>query len=355
MIDMPIKKIKLLCICSSLIFSLPVLQAQQAIVPVTKNASPESVQLLQFISRISGKQTLAGQHCVPMVGSDRLPGIQKQFSVYPAVFGQDFGFSPPGTWDGINFRQRIVDEAIRRSNEGFIITLMWHAVLPTENEPVEFKPSIQGELSDKEWQDLVTPGTLLNERWKSQADVIAWFLKQLQYADVPVLWRPYHEMNGDWFWWGKKKGENGYKKLYRMLYDRLVNFHQLHNLVWVFNANEVKEGVDDYATYYPGDDVVDILATDVYTENFNQKNYDQLLALAKNKPIALGEVGRLPSVEVLTAQPRWTWFMLWGDPSGLFADIKAAKATYESASVLTREELPWVKKSANKIHYPILK
>jgi mannan endo-1,4-beta-mannosidase len=49
-------------------------------------------------------------------------------------------------------------------------------------------------------------------------DVIAWFLKQLDYAEVPVLWRPYHEMNGGWFWWGQKKGESGYKKLWQMMW-----------------------------------------------------------------------------------------------------------------------------------------
>ena len=103
--------------------------------------------------------------------------------------------------------------------------------------------------------------------------------------------------------------EDGYKKLYRMLYDRPVNFHGLNNLIWVFNANEVKDGVDPYEEYYPGDDVVDILATDAYTEKFNRMNYEQLLQLAKDKPVALGEVGAVPLSDTLRNQPRWTWFM----------------------------------------------
>ncbi len=70
---------------------------------------------------------------------------------YPAVFGQDFGFSYPGYWDGINYRQRIVDEAISRHEEGFIITLMWHAVPPNQDEPVSFSESIQSDLTDQEW------------------------------------------------------------------------------------------------------------------------------------------------------------------------------------------------------------
>lgn len=330
--------------------------ADEPVRPVTPNASPEAVELLQYLYSISGKHTLTGQHCVPLVGSTRLPAVQKQTKkYYPVVFGQDFGFSEPGTWDGINYRQQIVDDAIRRQNEGFVITLMWHAVRPTEDEPVTFEQSIQGELTDDQWKELMTSETEINNRWKSQVDVIAWFLKQLQYAGVPVLWRPYHEMNGDWFWWGKKRGDDGYKKLYRMLFDRLVNFHKLNNLIWVFNANEIRSGVDSYDTYYPGDDVVDVLATDVYNQGFSISDYDQLLALAKDKPIALGEVGRLPSPEILRAQPRWTWFMYWGEPSGFWRDGAASLATYESEEALTLDELPWVKLKQPRIHYPVLK
>jgi mannan endo-1,4-beta-mannosidase len=307
--------------------------------PVTPDASPEAIQLLQYLYRISGKHILTGQHCVPLVGSTRLAGVLKLTDRYPAVFGQDFGFSAPGTWDGINFRQQIVDEAIRRHAEGFIITLMWHAVRPTHDEPVVFEESIKGALNEGEWRDLLEPGTGIHERWKSQVDVIAWFLKQLREAGVPVLWRPYHEMNGDWFWWGKKAGEAGYQKLYRMLFERLVHFHSLNNLLWVFNANEVRGDVDPYEKYYPGDDRVDILATDVYQGGFAQRDYEQLLALAGDKPIALGEVGPLPSLEVLRRQPRWTWFMFWRDPSVLWPERDAFRALYESKEVLTMEDL----------------
>jgi len=232
---------------------------------------------------------------------------------------------------------------------------MWHAVPPTQDELVAFRESIQSDLTDEEWKDLITPGTLIHERWKSQVDVIAWFLKQLHYANVPVLWRPYHEMNGAWFWRGKKEGEDGYKKLWRMMYDRLVNFHGLNNLIWVFNTNEFKDGVDPHVTYYPGDDVVDIITTDVYTEGFNQVNYDQMLQLAGDKPIALGEVGQVPSLDKIKEQPRWTWFMQWGDPGGFGSGFQNYREVYNSEEALTHEELPWVDVYDPKIHYPVLK
>lgn len=323
--------------------------------PITPNPSPEVVSLLNYLYLISGKQTLTGQHCMPLAGSTRLPGVEKLTGYYPAVFGQDFGFSAAGTWDGINFRQQIVDEAIKRHNDGFIITLMWHAVRPTEDEPVTFEESIQGKLSAQEWLDLFEAGSQVNERWKSQVDVIAFFLKQLREAGVPVLWRPYHEMNGSWFWWGKKTGEPGYRQLYRMLFERLTHFHKLNNLLWVFNANELRLNVDAYQKYYPGNDAVDILATDVYSNKFTTRDYTALLALAGEKPIALGEVGNIPTTRLLRRQPRWAWFMYWHDPSTLEREKKSVREIYGSKETLTLSELPWVEMKQPKIHHPILK
>ena len=314
-----------------------------AVKPVTPNASPEAVQLLQYLYSVSGNHTLTGQHAVPLLRSARLVEAQRAGGNFPAVFGMDFGFDSPGTWDGINFRQQIVDEAIQKYREGYIIVLMWHAVRPIEDEPVKFKDSIQGKLTEEQWHDLTTPGTEINERWKSQVDVIAWFLKQLRDAHVPVLWRPYHEMNGGWFWWGQKRGPDGYKKLYRMLFDRLVNFHKLNNLIWIYGANEVTPpNVDPYDACYPGDEVVDVLGTDIYHTGFARNQYDQLLALAKTKPIALAEVGAAPSPEILEEQPRWTWFMVWDDPTEGGSTARGIRATYNCDQAITLNKLPWV-------------
>jgi mannan endo-1,4-beta-mannosidase len=338
------------------IFSASSISAKQSILPVTPHASAEATELLSYLYSISGKYTLTGQHCAPLSGSIRLAGVEKQTGYYPAVFGQDFGFSAAGSWDGINFRQQIVDEAIRRHGEGFIITIMWHALNPKHDEPVTFSDSVQTKLSDQEWQALTTPGTALHERWKSQVDVIAFFLKQLRAANVPVIWRPYHEMNGSWFWWGGRKGENGYAKLYRMLFDRLSDFHQLNNLLWVYNANEVRTNVGDYKDYYPGHNVVDIIATDVYSAKYSSRDYEQLLALAGDKPVALGEVGDLPDPGVLQKQPRWVWFMSWKDPDNYFwHDNESIKNLYAAKQTLTLEKLPWVKVKNPQIHYPVLK
>jgi mannan endo-1,4-beta-mannosidase len=175
--------------------------------------------------------------------------------------------------------------------------------------------------------------------------VVAFFLKQLRDAHVPVIWRPYHEMNGKWFWWGGREGADGYAKLYRMLFERLVNFHQLNNLLWVFNANEINPPtVGNYEDYYPGASFVDILATDVYRDNYKESDYNSLLELANGKPIALGEVGHMPSSKILASQPNWTWFMTWADHIFIANKEEERSSVYSSEQTITLEELIQLRK-----------
>jgi mannan endo-1,4-beta-mannosidase len=306
--------------------------------PVTSNYSKEAADLLNYIYSISGKKTLTGQHDQPLFGNAYYQRVYEITGSHPALHGFDFGFSQPNTLDGINFRQREVDDAISMYKDGTTITFMWHAVPPNMDEPVTFREGIQSKLTDDQWNELITPGTILNLRWQSQVDVIAFFLKQLRDAKVPILWRPYHEMNGDWFWWGNRSGEYGYKKLYIMLYNRLVNYHKINNLIWVFNGNEINDLTGTYEEFFPGHEYVDILATDVYRKNYQQKDYSMLLKLADGKPIALGEVGKMPTPELLIEQPRWTWFMTWVDRVIHDNTPEELKALYNAENTLTREE-----------------
>jgi mannan endo-1,4-beta-mannosidase len=142
-----------------------------------------------------------------------------------------------------------------------------------------------------------------------------------------------------------------------MLFDRLARFHQLDNLLWVYNCNELNANVDPYETHFPGHDLVDVLATDVYHCGFARKDYDRLLALAGDKPIAIGECGVAPPAEVLRDQPRWAWFMLWGDAPGGGPGGAAFRAAYANERTLTWDRLPWVTSSGDgpRIHDPILK
>ncbi len=320
----------------------------QAQTPVNPNATQEAKDLLSFIYAQRGNGTLVGQHSYPLTSDMYMEYAANDFGQHPAIFGQDFGYSAPNTKDGINFRQRSIDNAIKWHEKGAIITLMWHAVPPTTDAIYttwQGENGIQSKLSDQQWADLLTDGTEINTRWKEQVDVIAFFLKQLQDANVPVIWRPYHEMNGDWFWWGYREGDKGYRALYRMLYDRLVNHHHLNNLLWVFNANELgSSNVKPYADFYPGKEYVDILATDIYSSKYNVLNYDELRKVADGKPIAWGECGMMPTPEICREQPEWVWFMTWAEWFDTANDYNRRKAIYEAEETITLEELNASKK-----------
>jgi mannan endo-1,4-beta-mannosidase len=281
--------------------------------PVTPNASPEAAALLQYLHDLSGRHTLTGQHNYPNTHDASTRQAAAVWGKTPAVFGQDFGFAAPGDKDATTARSDIIAECKRQYAAGAIITLCWHAVRPTEDEPVTFKDSVQGKLTDAEWNELITPGTPLNRRWCDQVDVIAGYLKLLRDARIPVLWRPYHEMNGDWFWWGGRRGKHGTTVLYRQLFDRLANHHHLNNLVWVWNVDRPSTPQRQFADFYPGRDYFDVASLDVYHSDFSPAYYRELLRLAWGKPVALSEVGPPPTLDVLEKQPRWTWWMLWAE------------------------------------------
>ncbi|MCM5662380.1 glycosyl hydrolase [Galbibacter mesophilus] len=306
--------------------------------PVNKNATPEAKALLAYIYSLEDK-IISGQHTYNHQPTEFYDLARSISGKNPAIWGSDFYWSAkedPG--------KRVVETAKKMHNNGAIITLMWHVGKPTDDPPFRWKTSTQGELSDAEWQELITPGTNLFKRWEKQVDHVAGYLKELQKANIPILWRPYHEMNGVWFWWGDKKGGKGYAQLWKNLYERLVNHHKLNNLLWVWNANGPRDIPNDqaydYHHYYPGHEYVDILATDVYHFDYEQKDYQQLLNLANGKPIALGEVGELPKPDILEAQPKWSWFMVWSNWIEKANTKERVQEVYNRAETISRDDLP---------------
>ena len=282
--------------------------------PVNPQASPEARELLEYLHSISGQKTLSGQHNYPGFHSVYSNRAQEITGRYPAIWGQDFGFTADGK-DGIDHRSINIEEAIKRYREGSIITLMWHAVRPTDDEPNGWKESVQNKLMDEEWRELLRVGSSLYHRWLKQLAVVAGHLAKLRDLHIPVLWRPYHEMNGDWFWWGFRPGREGAQALYRQMFEVFTKQFGLNNLLWVWNANKVNEegNAGPYRDYFPGHAYVDILATDVYRSDYRDSHYTQLLELAQGKPVALGEIGHVPAPNLLERQPRWAWFMVWSD------------------------------------------
>jgi len=305
-----------------LLFSVFPLHAGASSEPVTPQASPEARALLKMLDKISGKYTLTGQHNYPNTLDKNSQFAAKYIGKIPAVWSTDMGFAEEGDKDSYLARPDIIEEAKRQHQLGSIIDICWHAVPPTWDEPVTFRPqpgvgspdslaSVQGQLLDRQFRDVLTPGTFLYNRWCAQVDSVAFFLKKLQKANIPVLWRPYHEMNGDWFWWGSRQGEYSTRDLYKQLFDRYVHVHHLNNLIWVWSVDRPNKPEMYFSFYYPGADYLDVVALDVYGSDFNQTYYDSLLILANGKPLALGEVGNPPGSGILERQPGWTFYVTW--------------------------------------------
>lgn len=303
--------------------------------PVNPHASEEAKTLLRFLSSLSGKRTLTGQHNTPSQIDHWSNRAYKLTGKYPAIYGQDFGFSAGSDKDSVVAREAVIEEIKDQYRNGAIITLTWHAVRPTEDEPQTFRESVQGKLSDFEWQELLTPGTRLYQRWCAQVDEIAGYLKQLRDAGIPVLFRPYHEINGNWFWWNGRPGPKGSAALYRQLYDRYVNLHQLNNLLWVWNTGGPSQAEPLGPNYYPGHEYVDMLSIDIYGE-YPQASYDYLLALGGGRPIALGEVGGVPSLEVLNRQPKWVYFLVWSEYIDFYNPLERLTAVFNDPRQINR-------------------
>ena len=305
--------------------------------PVNPHATPEARALLAYLNSISGQATVTGQHNYPNDGSRFTDLAYDLTAKYPGLFGEDFGFSAGDDKDSVLSRPAMIQEVKRQYQNGAIIALTWHEVRPTDDEPVTFRDSVQGHLTDYEWQQLLTPGTPLYNRWCAQVDVVAGYLRQLRDAHVPVLFRAYHEMNGGWFWWGGRPGKNGSAALYRQIYDRFVNVHHLDNLVWVWNVNAPNADWVPIAEYYPGPQYADVVTMDIYGE-FKQDFYTSMLTLAAGKPIALAEVGGLPTPEILDKQPRWAYFMCWSEIIRTGNPLDKVLAVYHAPRMVNRDD-----------------
>lgn len=290
-------------------------QNRDVIKMANPDASPEARQLLTFLYSISGKKTLSGMHNVigrMSVNTDKVYEITGQL---PAIWGGDFGFADSThDIDNIKYRPLLVPEIKKQYNRGAIIVLSYHQANPAIGEPSPFEGGIISKLTDDQWKELLTPGTPLYEKWRAQMDLLAGHLTQLKDAHIPIIFRPYHEMNGNWFWWGGRKGDDGYIALWKQLFNYYTQHHHLNNIIWAWTPDKPWAGVE---AFYPGDEFVDVLGCDIYPmkdkqEVYPQEWYDRMKKLAGDKPLALTENSVLPDPKLLKKQP-WVWFMSWGE------------------------------------------
>ncbi|MBI2516311.1 MAG: hypothetical protein HYV95_05290 [Opitutae bacterium] len=204
--------------------------------------------------------------------------------------------------------------ALKQWRAGGLVTISAHCYNPANPRG--------GGLRDQgvDLASLLRRGTATHRRWMRQLDELAGALAELRDAGVVVLWRPLHEMNGPWFWWGGKPPRI-FIRVWRHMFDYFSRTKRLDNLLWVFSPNYGGNAGD----YYPGDHYVDVTGLDAYGDHVDRKHFQGYERVARRtKPFGFAEFGPhgsgfppgdfdygrlLPSVR--RHFPRTTFFIPW--------------------------------------------
>lgn len=329
------------------------------------NASDSAKRLYSFLRDTYGNHIIAGQqeYCGDHnYNSWKDPDtyikdneaefeyILEQTGKQPAIRGIDFlAYNTTSAW-----RDHAPERCIEWTNKyKGIVTATWHWNVPTEKGSTDtafYVESASATYTTFSISNALEEGTWENEVLLADIDLIAQELTKLKEADVPILWRPLHEAEGAWFWWGAE-GPEPCKKLYRLLYDKLTNEYGLDNLIWVWTGSTFPTS----AAWYPGDDVVDIVGYDKYNavdglpnlSSISSTFYSLVQSTDGQKMVAMSENDSIPSLEnLVNDKAAWLYFCPWymnyltseqNNPVENLVEI------YQSDYCITLDELPDLK------------
>jgi len=209
-----------------------------------------------------------------------------------------------------------------------------------ERVPDDIGGTNHAQLSNAQFQQLLTPGTALYNTWIGRLDTLAGYFQTLKDQGVVVLFRPLHEMNQCVFWWSCHTGTYSSAALYRLTHDYLTTNKGLDNIIWVWNVQDFSSLGSDVDTYSPGTAYFDIAALDVYDGGYTTSNYNTMLRIAAGKLIAIAENQYAPTASVLASQPKWLYEMQWPDWTYDSKNVAVVPGLYGAANVLTLDEMP---------------
>ena len=295
------------------------------------NASDSAKRLYSYLCDqygnhiISGQQEYCGDHNYNLWNSPdvfikdneaEFQYILEKTGKQPVIRGIDFlAYNTSFEW-----RDHAPERAIEWTNKYHgIASVTWHWNVPCSEDStdVAFYVESTGTVPFTTFSisKALEEGTWENKKLLADIDLIAQELLKLKEADVPILWRPLHEAEGGWFWWGAE-GAEPCKKLYRLLYDKLTNEYKLDNLIWVWTSSAYSTSYD----WYPGDDVVDIIGCDKYNAADGKPNlssisstfYSLVQLTDCQKMVAMSENDTIPSLEnLLNDKAAWLYFCPW--------------------------------------------
>ncbi|MBQ8921602.1 MAG: beta-mannosidase [Oscillospiraceae bacterium] len=312
--------------------------------PVNPDAQPCVRNVLKFLSDITCDKIVTGQHTQTME-MEELHHIRAVTGRSPALLGFELlSYSPNINY--LDTDEECMTEVLRNygtlknawewaAKKG-LITFTWHWFSPLGGRSKSFF----SKYTDFDASRAVIDGTPENRALLSDMDMMAGLLRPFCDKGIPILWRPFHEGDGGWFWWGAKGAET-VKKLWRIMFERYIELHRLNNLIWVWNSQ--------VPACYPGDDTVDIISRDMYpaphTHTSQSAMYHELMQITEQPKIALiGETGTVPDAGAIHSEKiGWASFMSWSGHFCLSEEYTASaylKQLYDSPYAVTLDELP---------------
>lgn len=299
------------------IYMLSLLLTACSATPGESTKTREAESLLASLKRIPQKGFLFGHHDDPVYGigwdgDENRSDVKSVCGDYPAVMSFDLGHIEKDSdknLDNVPF-ERIRKEIVAQYHRGGMVSVSWHV-----DNPVTGKDA--WDVSDTTAVGSILPGGVNHEMFLSWLDKVAGFMNSLSLADgtkIPVLFRPWHEHTGSWFWWGQNLCTiEQYKALWRMTYDRLQEKGATH-LLYAYSPGTEPNEIAEYLERYPGDDIIDLVGFDTY--QFDRQEYvdgmEKALGILtevgkmKDKPIAITETG----YEAIPDSTWWTETLL---------------------------------------------
>lgn len=200
--------------------------------------------------------------------------IKETCGDYPAVFGWELGDLETGkaySLDSVYFAD-IQTYMTQVDSMGGLNTISWHS-----------NNIVTGgncwDVTSKEVVASVLPEGANHAKYLTWLDTFADFISSTTDKDgnaIPVLFRPYHELSGSWFWWGRDLcTPEQYKALWRMTFDYLTKTKNIHNLIYCYSMADIADK-DAFMERYPGDDVVDVIGFDIYQYGTKEQFVDKL-------------------------------------------------------------------------------
>ena len=178
------------------------------ITPVNKNATKEARAVLIYLDSIRGKGIVTGLHTLTMK-QEELKYIEKETGKLPALCGFELlSYSPNINWDScdevclkeLRENQGTLQRAYEWAQKGGLITFTWHWYSPIGGVDKAF----YARNTEFDASKVLEEGTEERKAFYHDMDVMAELLQGFADRHIPILWRPFHEAEGDWFWWSAK-------------------------------------------------------------------------------------------------------------------------------------------------------